>query len=90
MKIGTLIHCVVADVIAIVFQGHQKFNYLFLCFWLCLLLCRLLWSCLGELVSVMERDPCCSIEKLYGECESWFLEKINAKLSTGWRELDKR
>jgi hypothetical protein len=63
------------------FKDCRKFNYLFLCFWLCLLFCRLLWSGLSELDSVMERDPYCSIDYFYGECESWFLETIGAKLS---------
>jgi hypothetical protein len=53
------------------------------------LFCRLLWSGLGELVSVMERDPYCSIDNLYGECESRFLEMIGAKLSKEWGEVDK-
>ncbi len=74
---------------AIVLQGCRKFNYLFFCFWLCLLFCRLLWSGLNELVSVMEQDSCCSIDKLYGECESWFLEMIGAGLSKEWKEVDK-
>jgi hypothetical protein len=38
----------------VVLQGHRKFNYLFFNFWLCLSFCKLLWSGLGELVSVME------------------------------------
>jgi hypothetical protein len=37
----------------------------------------------------MERDPCCSIDKLYGECESWFLETIGVELLKEWREVDK-
>ncbi len=77
------------DAEAIVLQGRRKFNYLFFCFWLCWLFCRLLWNALGKLVSVMERDPCCSIEKLHGECQSCFLETISAKLSKEWREVDK-
>jgi hypothetical protein len=39
---------------------------------------------------MMEWDPYCSIEKLYGECESQFLETIGAKFSKEWREVDKR
>jgi len=31
----------------------------------------------------MEQYPCCSIENFYGECESWFLERIGAELSKG-------
>jgi len=37
----------------------------------------------------MEQHPCCSIEKLYGECDSQFLETIGVKLSKEWREVDK-
>ncbi len=79
-----------ADVEANLLQGCRKFKYLFFCFWLCLMFCRLLWRCLGELVSVMERDSCCSIEKLYGQCESQFLETIGVELSKGWKVVDKR
>ncbi len=46
-------------------------------------------SALGELVSMMEQDPCYSIEKLYVECESRFLKTIGTKLSKEWREVDK-
>jgi hypothetical protein len=28
------------------------------------------WSGFGELVLVMERNPCCLIDIFYGECES--------------------
>jgi len=28
------------------------------------------WNSYGELVSVVEHNPCCSIDNLYGECES--------------------
>jgi hypothetical protein len=38
----------------------------------------------------MEGDPCCSIDNLYGECESRFLETIGAKLSKEWRDVDKK
>jgi hypothetical protein len=31
---------------------------------------KLVWSGFGELVSMMERNPYCSIDNLYGECES--------------------
>jgi hypothetical protein len=43
----------------------------------------------GELVSVMEWDPGYSIDNLYGECESWFLETIGAELSKEQRDVDK-
>jgi hypothetical protein len=69
-------------------QGHRKFNYFFFYFWLCLLFCMLLWSDLGELVLMMERDPCCSIDNLDGECESRFLELIAVKVSKEWKEVN--
>jgi hypothetical protein len=53
------------------FKGVEEFIFLFFCFWLGLLFCRLLWSDLGELVSLMERDPSCSMDTLYELCESW-------------------
>jgi hypothetical protein len=59
------------------------------CSWLYLFFCRLSWSGLGELVLVMEQNPCYSIGKLYGECKSRFLETSGAELSKGWREVDK-
>jgi hypothetical protein len=43
---------------------------LFFCFWFNLLFCRLLWSDLGELVSMMERDHGCSMDTFYELCES--------------------
>ncbi len=46
------------------------------------------WSGFGELVSVMEQNPCCSIDNLYGECESRFLEMIGVKLSRVWKDAD--
>jgi hypothetical protein len=61
------------------FKDVEKFNYLFVCFWLGLLFCRLLCSGLGELVLVIEHDPCYSIENLDGECKSWFLETIGVE-----------
>jgi hypothetical protein len=54
------------------FKGAEEFIFLFFCFWL-VLLYRLLWSDLGELVSVMERDPGCSMDTLYELCESLVL-----------------
>jgi hypothetical protein len=38
---------------------------------------------------MMEWDLGCSMDNLYGECESRFLEMIGAKLSKEWREVDK-
>jgi hypothetical protein len=66
-----------------------KVQLLVFWFWLCLLFCRLLWNGFGELVPVMDWDPCCSIDNLYGECELRFLETIGAKLSKEWRDVDK-
>ncbi len=79
----------VADAQSVVLQARRKFNYLFFCFWFCLFFCRLSWSGLGELVLVMEQNPCYSIGKLYEECKSQFLETSGAELSKGWREVDK-
>ncbi len=77
------------DAKIVVLQRCQKF-YLLVFLFLALLFCRLLWSDLSEVVSVMERDPCCSIDNLYGECESRFLETIGAELSKEWKEVDKQ
>jgi hypothetical protein len=47
------------------------------------------WSGFGELVSMMERNPCYSIDNLYGECESRFLEMISIELSKKQKGVDK-
>ncbi len=73
-----------------VFQGRRKVQFLFFCFWLGLLFCKLLWSGFGESVSVMERDPGCSMDTLYEQCESRFWERIGAKLSGERRDVEKR
>ncbi len=52
------------------FKGTEKFISLFFCFWLGLLFYKLLWSDLGELVSVMECDPGYSMDTFYELCES--------------------
>jgi hypothetical protein len=39
------------------------------------------WSGLGDLVLMMEWNPCCLIDNLYGEWESWFFEIINIVVS---------
>ncbi len=36
---------------------------------------------IGELVLVMEWNPCYLVNNLYGECESWFLEIIGIVVS---------
>jgi hypothetical protein len=58
------------------------------CFWFCFVVLQVIvfnvvlqWSSFGELVLVMERNPCFSIDNLYEECESRFLEMIGAELS---------
>jgi hypothetical protein len=50
-------------------------------FWLCFVVLQVIvfnvvfqWSDFGELVSVIEQNPCCSIGNLYNECESQFLK----------------
>ncbi len=48
------------------------------------------WNGFGELVSVMERNPCCLIDNLYGECESQVLEMIGAKLSKERKDVDEK
>jgi hypothetical protein len=63
------------------FKGVEEVIFLFFCFWFVLLFCRLLWRDLGELVSVMERDPGCIMETLYELCESWLCEGIDEEIS---------
>jgi len=76
------------DVEVVVLQGCQKSNFLFFRFWLCFVVLQvtmfnvvLQWNGFGELVSVMEWNPCCLIDNFYGECESRNLEMIGVKLS---------
>jgi hypothetical protein len=38
----------------------------------------------------MERDPGCSMDTLYEQCESRFWERIGAKLSGERRDVEKR
>jgi hypothetical protein len=75
----------------------SKVQLLCFCFWLCFVVLQVIvfnvvfqWSGFGELVSVMERNPCCSIDNLYGECESRVLEMIGAKLSKEQKDVDKK
>jgi hypothetical protein len=63
------------------FKGAEIFIFLVFYFWLVLLFCRLIWSDLGELVSMMERDLGCSLDTLYGLCESQLCRKIGVELS---------
>ncbi len=72
------------DVAVVVLQGCRNSNYLFSIFGF---VCYFAGYC--GVVLVMEWNPCCSIENLYGECESRFLETIGAKLSKEWRDVDK-
>ncbi len=44
------------------------------------------WSGLGELVSMMKRNFCYSIDGLYGECQSHFLEMIGIVVSREWED----
>jgi hypothetical protein len=46
------------------------------------------WSSFGELVLMMEQNPCCLINNLYGECESRFLEMISTVVSREWKDVD--
>jgi hypothetical protein len=72
------------------FKNVEKFNFLFFCFWLGLLFYRLLWSGLGELVSVMERNLGYSMDIFYELCESRFWWRISAKLSREWKDMERR
>jgi predicted solute-binding protein len=59
-------------------------------FWFVLLFCKLLWRDLGELVSVMERDPSYSMETLYELCESRLREGIGEEILREWRDEEKK
>lgn len=63
------------------FQGHQKCCFL-VCFCFCfvLLSCKLLREDLGELVSMMECDPDCSMKTLYELCESRLCKGIGEEI----------
>jgi len=37
---------------------------------------------------VMEQDPSFLMDNFYEQCESWFLETIDVKLSKGQRDVD--
>jgi hypothetical protein len=63
------------------FKGAKEFTFLFLYFLLVLLFCRLLWSDLGEPVSMMERNHGCSMDTHYELCESRLYKRISAELS---------
>jgi hypothetical protein len=67
----------------------SSFSY-FSVFSLGLLLCRLLWNGFGELVSVMERDPSCSRDTLYEQCEAQFCKRIGAEISGQRMKVERR
>jgi hypothetical protein len=46
------------------------------------------WSNFGELVSMMERNPCCSIDNHYWEFESRFWKMIGTELSREHNDVD--
>ncbi len=78
----------VIDAEVVVLQGCRKSNFLFFIFGFYFVVLQVIvfnvvfqWSGFGELVSVIERNPYCSIEIFYGECESQFLEMIGDALS---------
>jgi hypothetical protein len=65
------------------------------CFWLCFVVLQVIvfnvvfqWNDFGELVSVMEQNPCYLIDNLYGECESRFLEMIGTVVSRERKDVD--
>jgi hypothetical protein len=74
-----------------------KVQLLVFCFLLCFIVLQVIvfnvvfqWSSFGELVSVMERNPCYSIDNLYGECESRFLKMIGVELSKERKDVDEK
>jgi hypothetical protein len=48
------------------------------CIWFVLLFCRLWQKEFGELVSVMECNPNCSMKTFHELCESWFCKEISS------------
>jgi hypothetical protein len=46
------------------------------------------WSSYDELVSVVEQNPCCLIDNLYGECESRILKMISTVVSREQEDED--
>ncbi len=73
------------------FQGCRRSCFLVcFCFWFVLLFYRLLQRDLGELVSVMEHDPSCSMKTLHELCESRLCEQIGRELSGERRDEEWR
>jgi hypothetical protein len=58
------------------FKGTKK-----VVFWFLLLFCNLLQKDLGELVSMKERNPSCSMEIFYELCESRLCKGIGEEIS---------
>jgi hypothetical protein len=58
--------------------------------WFVLLFCKLLRKDLGEMVSMMEHNPGCSMETLYELCESQLCKGINEEISREKRDEKKR
>ncbi len=67
----------------VVFQGCRWIYFLVLLF------CKLLWSDLGEPVSMMKCNPSCSMDTLYALCKSRFCKRIGAELSGEQRDKEK-
>ncbi len=72
------------------FRGIEEVVFLFFYFWFILLLCKLLWRDLNELVSMIERDPGCSMGTHYELCESWFCEGIGEEILGERRDEKKK
>ncbi len=64
------------------FQGRRRSCFM-VCFyfWFVLLFCKLLQRDLGELVSMMECNPACSMKTLHELCESRLCERIGKEIS---------
>ncbi len=74
-----------------VFQGRRRSYFLVcFCFLVVLLFCRLLQRDLDELISVMERNPSCSMETFYELCESRLCEGIGEEISGERKDEEKR
>lgn len=71
-------------------MASKNLFYNFYNFWFFLLLCRLLGRDLGELFSMMERNPSFSMKTFHVLCESRFCERIGKKNSRERRDEDWR
>ncbi len=72
------------------FKDAEKFIFLFFNFWLGLLLCKLLCNGFGELVLVMERDPSCSKDTFYEQCETRFCGRISLEILGEQKKVEKK